>query len=67
MTENGLYVACARQGLRFSLSHVAEGEWRATFIAPPMFAVAGFRVAATPWVAVQRAAWAVVGRSEAAP
>jgi len=26
------------QGLRFSLSHIAEGEWRATFMARPMFA-----------------------------
>jgi hypothetical protein len=43
------------QGLRFSLSHIADGEWRATFMAHPMFAPAGFGVAATPWRAVQMA------------
>jgi len=43
-----------RQGLRLSLTHVAEGEWRATFMGHPMFAPAGFGVAATPWAAVQR-------------
>ena len=31
-------VGVERQGLRFSLSHLAEGEWRATFMARPMFA-----------------------------
>jgi hypothetical protein len=41
-------VGVERQGLRFSLSHIAEGEWRATFMAHPMFAPAGFGVAATP-------------------
>ena len=49
-------VGVERQGLRFSLSHIAEGEWRATFMAHPMFAPAGFGVATTPWVAAQRAA-----------
>jgi hypothetical protein len=48
--------------LRFSLTHIAEGEWRATFMAHPMFAPAGFGVAPTPWLAVQRAAWEAVGR-----
>jgi CheY-like chemotaxis protein len=31
-----------RQGLRFSLSHIAEGEWRAVFMSNPMFEPAGF-------------------------
>jgi hypothetical protein len=51
-----MVVGIKRQGLRFSLSHIAEGEWRAQFSAHPMFAPAGFGVAATPWEAVQRAA-----------
>ena len=55
-------VGVERQGLRFSLSHIAEAEWRATFMAHPMFAPAGFGVAATPWGAVQRAAWAAIAR-----
>ena len=60
-TGVGLVVAgVERQGLRCSLTHIAEGEWRATFVAHPMFAPAGFGVAPTPWVAVQRAAWAAV-------
>jgi hypothetical protein len=53
-------VGVERQGLRFSLSHVAEGEWRARFMSNPMFAPAGFGVAPTPWRAVQQAAWAAV-------
>jgi hypothetical protein len=55
-----------RQGLRFSLSHIAEGEWRAVFMSNPMFEPAGFGVAKTPWHAVQRAAWAAVKRLETA-
>jgi len=47
-------------GLRFSLSHIGEGQWRARFMSSPMFAPAGFGVAPTPWQAVQRAAWAAV-------
>jgi hypothetical protein len=56
-------VGVERQGLRFSLSHIADGEWRATFMAHPMFAAEGFGVAKTPWQAVQRAAWAAVGKA----
>ena len=50
-----------RQGYRLSLSHIAEGEWRAQFSAHPMWASIGYGVAATPWKAVQLAAWAAVG------
>jgi hypothetical protein len=32
-------------------------------MAHPMFAPAGFGVAPTPWVAVQRAAWAAITRT----
>ena len=35
-------VGVERQGLRFSMSHIGEGEWRAYFMASPMFAPAGF-------------------------
>jgi hypothetical protein len=52
-----------RQGLRFSLSHIGEGEWQAYFMASPMFAPAGFGVATTPWRAVQRPAWAAMKRT----
>ena len=45
-----------RQGYRLSLSHITEGEWRATFMGAPMFSPAGFGVAETPWRAVQREA-----------
>lgn len=49
-----------RHGLRFSLTHIAEDEWRAQFSAHPMWASAGYGVAATPWRAVQRATWVAV-------
>ena len=55
-------VGVERQGLRFSMSHIGENEWRARFMSSPMFAPNGFGVAKTPWEAVQRAAWAAVGR-----
>jgi len=42
-------VGVERQGLRFSLSHIADGEWRARFISNPMFEPVGFGVASTPW------------------
>jgi len=51
-----------RQGYRLSLSHIAEGEWRATFGTHALLASAGFGVAPTPWRAVQDAAWSVVKR-----
>ncbi len=54
-------VGVERLGYRLSLSHIAEGEWRAQFSAHPMWASAGYGAAATPWQAVQRAAWAAVG------
>ena len=42
-----------RLGYRLSLSHIAEGEWRAQFSAHPMWASAGYGMATTPWRAVQ--------------
>jgi hypothetical protein len=49
-------VGVERLGYRLSLSHIAEGEWRATFSAHPMWASVGYGVAASPWRAVQIAA-----------
>ena len=49
-----------RLGHRLSLTHVAEGEWRVVFAGHPLFAPVGYGVAATPWGAVQKAAWAVI-------
>jgi hypothetical protein len=58
-------VGVERLDYRLSLSHIAEGEWRAQFWAHPMWASAGYGVAATPWQVVQIAAWAAVKRGEA--
>jgi hypothetical protein len=55
-----LAIGMYRQGYRLSLSHIAEGEWRATFQTTPMLAPNGFGVAPTPWKAVQDAAWRVI-------
>ena len=54
-------VGVERQGLRLSLSHITEGEWRATFMGESaLLAPSGFGVAATPWRAVQMTGWAAV-------
>src|SRR5215475_4269151 len=58
-------VGVERLGYRLSLSHIAEGEWRAQFFPHPMWSSAGYGVAPTPWQAVQIAAWAAVKRGEA--
>jgi hypothetical protein len=57
-------VGVERQGLRLSLSHITEGEWRAQFMDNPLVAPRGFGVAPTPWRAVQMAAWAAIGKSQ---
>jgi hypothetical protein len=49
-----------RQGLRYSLSHIDDHAWRATFQGDLMFAPRGFGVARTPWEATQIAARAAV-------
>jgi hypothetical protein len=47
--------------MRLSLSHIADGEWRAQFMGDnQLVAPKGFGVAPTPWRAVQIAAWAAV-------
>ena len=65
-TWNGIghvAVGMQRQGLRLSLSHIAEGEWRCVFMGDsPRLAPEGYGVAPTPWRAVQRAAWAALDK-----
>jgi hypothetical protein len=52
-----------RLGYRLSMSHIADGEWRAYFTRDNQkLAPAGYGVAPTPWGAVRMAARAVVGR-----
>ena len=54
-------VGVERRGMRLSLSHIANEEWRAVFMGEnALLAPRGFGVAATPWRAVQRAAWAAL-------
>jgi hypothetical protein len=54
-------VGVERLGYRLSLSHVAEGEWRAYFTGDNQkLAPVGYGVASTPWTAVQQAAWTAV-------
>ena len=51
-------VGVERRGMRLSLSHIADEEWRAVFMGEKaLLAPRGFGVAPTPWGAVQRAAW----------
>jgi hypothetical protein len=60
-----LAVGMHRQGLRLSLSHVADGEWRCVFMGEnALLAPKGYGVAPTPWGAVQRAAGAALSRVE---
>jgi hypothetical protein len=55
----------ARVGYRLSLTHVAEGKWRAQFSTHPMLAPTGYRVAAMPWRTVQRPAWGALRQASA--
>ena len=57
-----LTVGVERQGIRLTLSHITDGEWRATFMENEKWAPRGFGVAPTPWGAVQMAALAAVNR-----
>jgi hypothetical protein len=54
-------VVMERQGYRVSITRM-EDHWRARFGSHPMISDDGYGVAATPWQAVQRAAWQVVRR-----
>jgi hypothetical protein len=61
-------VGVERQGLRLSLSHIADGGWRAMFMGDnARLAPRGFGVTPTPWQAVQQAAWGGAGRVTLAP
>jgi hypothetical protein len=54
-------VGVERHGMRQALSHIANDERRAMFMDDnARLAPRGFGVAATPWRAVQRAAWAAL-------
>jgi hypothetical protein len=44
-------VGVERQGMRLSLSHIADNEWRARFGSNAMFADEGYGVASAPWTA----------------
>jgi hypothetical protein len=58
-------VGVERRGMRLSLSHIADDEWRAVFMGEnALLAPRGFGVAATPWQAVQRAAWMAFKKGE---
>jgi hypothetical protein len=59
-------VGVERHGYLFSLSHIGEGEWRATFSEHPMWSSAGYGIANTPWEATQIAARVALKRAEAA-
>ena len=58
-------VGVERLGTRLRLTHLEENEWRASFESNARFAPDGFGVAATPWAAVQRAAWQALGGGRA--
>jgi hypothetical protein len=67
-TWNGvglITVGVERLGPRLRLTHLEENEWRASFESNARFAPDGFGVAATPWGAVQRAAWQALGGGRA--
>ena len=56
-------VGVERHGMRLSLSHIADGEWRAVFMGEnALLAPRGFGVAPTPWRAVQRAGWRAMNK-----
>jgi hypothetical protein len=58
-------VGVERHGMRLSLSHIADEEWRAVFMGEnALLAPRGFGVAPTPWQAVQRAAWVAVNKGD---
>jgi hypothetical protein len=53
-------VGMNRRGYWLHLSNVDAGTWRATFSRESMISAAGFGEGETPWLAVQRAAWAAL-------
>ena len=62
-TWNGIGLIAAgmeRHGYALSLCKIRDDGWAASFDHHPMLAPDGFATAATPWAAVQRAAWAAM-------
>jgi hypothetical protein len=57
-------VGLHRQGWDLQLTSTADGNWRATFYVTgvALSIVGGSAWEPTPWRAVQRAAWAAVGK-----
>jgi hypothetical protein len=53
-------VGMERQGHRLHLTNAEAGIWRATFARHPMTSAEGFGAAATPWGAMQEAAWSAL-------
>ena len=53
-----------RQGYLLSLTNVAVSTWRAAFSSAPLLAEDGFGAGATPWQAVQVAAWEAFRHSD---
>ena len=51
-----------QQGYMLHLSNVDAATWRATFSSSPMLSSDGFGTGATPWRAVQVAAWEALGK-----
>ena len=52
-----VWTGMERQGYRLHLTNAEVGVWRATFSRHAMTSAEGFGAAATPWGAVQEAAW----------
>lgn len=57
-------VGMERQGYRLHLTNIEEDVWRATFSRSAGLAHDGFGAAATPWGAVQHAAWSALAKAE---
>lgn len=53
-----------RQGYWLHLSNIDAGAWRATFSRDAMISADGFGAGATPWRAVQRAAWGALKQED---
>src|SRR5213083_3017652 len=56
-----------RQGYMLHLSNVDASTWWATFGREPMLSSDGFGTGATPWRAVQVAAWEALGKTPDGP
>jgi hypothetical protein len=57
-----IVVGMERQGHKVSLRNIAADGWVCSFQSDPSLASSGFGSGSLPWLATQRAAWAVVKR-----